>query len=107
VFPPEIATTSLRPDMVLWSSSLKVYIMELTVPWENSVEAAYERKQDMLISTEAKQCGWGTEDHPVEIGCRGFVATSTTEMLTDLGIRGQSHRLAIKAASKAAERSSQ
>ncbi|KAL1276979.1 hypothetical protein QQF64_023652 [Cirrhinus molitorella] len=40
-FPQEIATTTLRPDMVFWSPSLgKVYIVELTVPWEDSVEEA-------------------------------------------------------------------
>ena len=39
VFPPKIATTTLRPDMVLWSRSLKkVFIIELTVPWEDSVD---------------------------------------------------------------------
>lgn len=32
-FPSEIATTNLRPDLVLWSPSLHiVYIIELTVP---------------------------------------------------------------------------
>ena len=36
IFPAEIAATTLRPDLVLWSRSLKsVYITELTVPWEN------------------------------------------------------------------------
>ncbi|KAL6468443.1 hypothetical protein MHYP_G00241200 [Metynnis hypsauchen] len=36
VFPSEIATTTLRPDLVLWSPSLrKVYMVELTVPWED------------------------------------------------------------------------
>ncbi|KAL7889943.1 hypothetical protein AOLI_G00022010 [Acnodon oligacanthus] len=43
IFPPEIAATTLRPDLVLWSPSLKsVYITELTVPWENTIEEAYE-----------------------------------------------------------------
>ena len=37
-FPAEIATSNLRPDLVLWSASLKqVYIVELTVPWESAV----------------------------------------------------------------------
>ncbi len=39
VFPPEIAATTLRPDLVLWSPSIKsVHIIELTVPWESSTE---------------------------------------------------------------------
>ena len=46
VFPPEIVTTSLRPDLVLWSTSQKaVFIVELTVPWEAAVGEAFERKK--------------------------------------------------------------
>jgi hypothetical protein len=110
VFPPEIATTTLRPDMVLWSRSLnKVFIIELTVPWENSVDEAYERKHLRYadLAAEARHHGWNTEVRPVEVGCRGFVATSTTRLLRDLGIKGQSQRSAIKAVSEAAEGSSQ
>ena len=37
-FPPEIITTNLRPDLVLWSTSQKsLFIVELTVPWEAAV----------------------------------------------------------------------
>ncbi|KAG7525969.1 hypothetical protein JOB18_034423 [Solea senegalensis] len=44
--PAEIASTNLRPDLVLWSASLKlVYIIKLTVPWESAVEDAYERQK--------------------------------------------------------------
>lgn len=44
-FPVEIATTSLRPDLVLWSSSLRsAFIVELTVPWEDAVVEVYEQK---------------------------------------------------------------
>lgn len=110
VFPPEIAITTLRPDIVLWSPSLKkVFIIELTVPWEDSVDEAYERKQLRYaeLAAEAQDRGWKTEVRPVEVGCRGFVAVSTTRLLGDLGIRGQSLRQAIKAMSEAAERSSQ
>lgn len=110
VFPPEIATTTLRPDLVLWSPSLKkVFIIELTVPWEDAVDEAYERKHLRYaeLAAEAQQRGWNAEVRPVEVGCRGFVARSTTRLFADLGIRGQSQRSAIKAASEAAERSSQ
>ncbi len=61
IFPPEIAATTLRPDLVLWSPSLKsVYITELTVPWENSTEEAYERKKLHYIelAADAQQRGW-------------------------------------------------
>ena len=36
---------NLRPDLVLWSASLHtVYIIELTVPWKDAMEEAYEHK---------------------------------------------------------------
>ena len=43
-FPEEIAITSLRPDIVLWSQSTKqVALIELTVPWEERIEEVHER----------------------------------------------------------------
>ncbi|KAL7868614.1 hypothetical protein SRHO_G00099980 [Serrasalmus rhombeus] len=46
VFPPNIAVSSLHPDLVLWSNSCRrVYIIELTVPWEEAIDEAYERKR--------------------------------------------------------------
>lgn len=40
-----MAITTLGPDMVLWSSSRrKVFIIGLTVHWEDSVNEAYVRK---------------------------------------------------------------
>lgn len=45
LIPPEIITTNLRPDLILWSTSQKLlYIVELTVPWESAVDEAYKRK---------------------------------------------------------------
>ncbi len=45
-FPPEIAATNLRPDLVLWSKSCRhVFIVELTVPWEEAIDEAFERKK--------------------------------------------------------------
>lgn len=39
-FPTEITSTSLRPDIVIWSSSSKaVILVELTIPWEAGLEA--------------------------------------------------------------------
>lgn len=90
---------------MLWSTLFKtVYIVELTVPWENSLDETFEQKHlhYVELAAEAQHRGWSTEVHPVEVGWRGFVATSTTR----LGIRGQTQRQAIKAASEAAERSS-
>lgn len=103
VFPPEMASTNLRPDLVLWSPSLKTaYITELTVPWENSIEEAYEHKKlhYAALAAEVKQRGWNTKVYPVEVGCRGFVASSTIRLWEGLRCHGQALR-------KTMERSSQ
>ena len=110
IFPAEIAATTLRPDLVLWSPSLKsVYIAELTVPWENAVEEAYERKKLRYteLAAEAQQRGWKAKVYPIEVGCRGFVASSTIKLLKDLGVHGQALRQTVRSLSEAAERSSQ
>ena len=63
VFPPEITSTSSRPDIVIWSKKAKtVILIELTVPWEENMEAAHERKmlkyQD--LTAECREKGWKT-----------------------------------------------
>ena len=108
--PPEIVITNLRPDLVLWSNSQrKVYFVELTVPWEDAVQEAFERKKLRYsdLAAEAEQRGWRAKVCPAEVGCRGFVATSTVRLMKDLGISGQVLRQAIKELSRLAERSSQ
>ena len=91
-FPPEIITSNLRPDLVLWSTSQKsLFIVELTVPWEAAVGEAYESKRLKYfdLATEAEQCGWRAQVIPVEVGCRVFVAMSTTKLLKGMGVQGQ------------------
>ena len=45
-FPEEVARTTLRPDIIIWSRSpKKVILVELTVPWEERIEEAYETKK--------------------------------------------------------------
>lgn len=101
-FPVEIATTSLRPDLVLWSSSLRsAFIVKLTVPWEDAVIEAYEQKSLKYseLAADAEKHGWKTKVYPVEVGCRGFVGRSATTLLKDLGIQGQALRQAVNSLS--------
>ena len=86
IFPPETATTTLRPDLVFWSNScLLAYIIELTVPWEDAIEEAYERKKLRYsnLAAEAEDRGWKIRVRPVEVGCRGFVASTTAKLLRE------------------------
>ncbi|KAJ8369781.1 hypothetical protein SKAU_G00098090 [Synaphobranchus kaupii] len=107
-FPPEIITTNLRPDLILWSTSQEsLYILELTVPWEAAVgEYKCKRLKYSDIAAEAVQRGRRTQVLPVEVGCRGFVARSTTRLLKGMGVRGQALRQAVRSLSEAAEQSS-
>ena len=86
VFPPEIAATNQRPDIVIFSRSLRqVILIELTVPLEDRVSDAHSRKHDrylpLLVNCESN--GWHATHFPVEVGCRGFVAFSLTRCLKD------------------------
>ena len=105
-FPPEIAVTRKRPDMVLWSRVTKqVVLMELTVPWEEGVEEAYERKMlsyNELVQ-ECRSRGWKTWCLPFEVGCRGFAAQSLWRCMKTLGIVGKVRSSLIKSAENAAE----
>ncbi len=108
-FPPEIAATNLRPDLVLWSKSCRhVFIVETDSPVGGSYREAFERKRLRYadLAAEAEDRGWKVNVHPVEVGCRGFVASSTTRLLKEVGIRGQAQRKTIKDLATATERSS-
>ncbi|KAE8295057.1 hypothetical protein D5F01_LYC05980 [Larimichthys crocea] len=91
-FPPKIAVTNVRPDLLLWSKSCRrVFIVELTVPWEEAINEAFERKRLRYanLAAEAEDQGWNIFVHSVEVGCRGFVACSTLRLLKERGIVGQ------------------
>lgn len=108
-FPHEIAVTNLRPDPVLWSSTLRtVYIIESTMTWEDAVEKAYKHKSLKYAELEAdvEQRGWKAKVCPVEVTCRGFVGKSVIKIIKDLGITGQAQGQAVKALSSAPEQSS-
>ena len=105
-FPSEIAITNLRPDVVIWSASQRQVILgELTVPWEDNMEEAYERKYTRYadLMTDCKRRGWSTSCYPFEIGCRGFVALSFQKWLRDLGLSRREVSQWSKKAAEAAE----
>ena len=107
--PPDIVATNLRPDLLLISRQQKCLIMvELTVPWETRIEENHERKRLKYneLCNEGIDNGWNCICYPVEVGCRGFVATSLVTTLTKLGIRGKERRNVIRKVGDAAEKAS-
>ena len=109
VFPVAAANTHLRPDLVIWSGTARVLIIgELTVPWEEHMKEANERKKNKYASlmTECTEKQWQVHCLPFEVGCRGFVGTSLMTFLHKLGITHRERKSVCKAASDAALRAS-
>ncbi|XDV39419.1 hypothetical protein PO909_008669 [Leuciscus waleckii] len=71
-FPQQIDVTSLQPDIVLWSAIARTVIMvELTVPWEDGLDSAFERKKEKYadLSAACTEAGWNAFIYPVEVVC--------------------------------------
>ena len=105
-FPETVSITSLRPDIMLISETSKqVLLLELTVPWEDCIEEANERKRAKYteLVEKCRNNGWRARCEPIEVGCRGFVGQSLCRAYNMLGITGISRRWAIKSATEAAE----
>lgn len=108
-FPENIMETTLRPDIVLFSDTSKQVIMlELTVPWEERIEEASERKREKYaeLVEGCRGRGWRARCLPIEVGARGFAGKSLCKAFSLLGITGARKRKAICSSSEAAERAS-
>lgn len=69
-FPTEITTTNLRPDPVLWSSSLHMaHIVKLTAPSEDAAEETVECKSLKYRepAADAEQLGYKTKVFLLEV----------------------------------------
>ena len=93
VFPPEIYSTNERPDICIWSAKLKkLLLIELTCPAEEGIEAAKIRKQSgclPLVENISNTSPWKPTLMTVEVGVRGFVASSTHQVFLKLGLQRQ------------------
>ena len=110
VFPPEIFSTNLRPDILIWSpSAKKVLIVELTVGCEENIEAAYVRKTNRyteLMTSINDSTDWHATIFPIEVGARGFVGRSTSYFCRKIGFTSQSASKLCKSLSLVAARCS-
>ena len=108
--PSYIATTNLRPDMIVISKrSKQLGVMELTVPSEERIEVSAEGKRLKYAELEelSKRRGWRCRVWTVEIGCRGFAAGSLAYLLKSLGYRGRKKKNIIKTVEEVAADASQ
>ena len=108
-FPSHIVQTRERPDIVVWSENIKrILLVELTVPWEENMEEAFERKKERYenLRAECEEKGWSCRVLPIEVGCRGFVGYSTIAYLTKLGLASRTRKTTTVQLQKAAEEAS-
>ena len=84
--------TSKKPDMVVWCPERKiVYLVELTVPHEDNIDAARERKDDRYekLVEECEEAGWSAAHFSVEVGCRGFVGERLRKWFLKIGLNNR------------------
>lgn len=82
-----IVVTTLCPDIVLMSESIKqVVLLELTVLWEDHLKDVFERKLSMYagLVSDFQEAGWRAGCLQVEVRYRGFTAHSLTSSLTSI-----------------------
>lgn len=84
-------------------------LIELTVPWEERMEEARERKlrkyQALIFESQGK--GWKAWNLLVEVGCRGFAGKSLWRALGLLETEGPVRKRLVANITKQAEAASQ
>ena len=93
-FPPHIASTDLRPDIVVWSDTTRsVALLELTVCHESNFVDAYQRKQIQYLDLEEeiRQAHFRVKTYPIQVGCRGFIDPKSFE-----GIKANTRSLGVR-----------
>lgn len=97
-FPLFIAATSLRPDIVCYSKSLKrVVLIELTCPCEENFEDRHQYKSAKYQSlvNKIQENGWTVDFFAIEVGLRGYCSSSVVFCLRKLGLPSKlSHKTA-------------
>ena len=98
-FPAEIANTRLRPDLIMYSITLKRVIWwELTCPSEERISASHEYKLDRYadLQVDCQVNGWSCFNMAVEVGARGLVAESLSRAAGMIGIRGRALKKLVR-----------
>ena len=74
VFPQDVATTDSRPDLVIWSQD-SIVLIELTIPFEEGMESAADRKRAKYANLLARCTTTRRTAHltTIEVGSRGFI----------------------------------
>ena len=82
--PPNVLPTSQRPDLVLIDDIQKrILVMELTIPFEQNIKDAHDRKMHKYgsLMADLTTAGYKTELYCVEIGSRGLITSDNSTRL--------------------------
>ena len=92
VVPVFLAVSTLRPDMLLFSrTTKKVFIIELTCPFEENMSQWHEEKSQKyyLQYCSIRSNGWSVYFYAIEVGGQGFCAESVRSCLRSLGFNNR------------------
>ncbi len=109
-FPEAVLSTTLRPDIIMWSpGGKKIILVELTYRGRRAVRKLQRGKKvntsnlSKTARTRGGQHGWTTW-LTVENGCQRFPAQSVWNLLTKVGLRGHLRKAAVRRLGEASER---
>ena len=85
-----------------------MHIVELTVPHEDNVAAAHERKEKRYekLVDECEEAGWQPQHFPIEVGCRGFVGESVRGWLRRCGLSNRETNNVLRRVQEEVEKAS-
>ena len=101
--------TRKKPDLVVWCPERRiVYLVELTVPHEDNIDAARERKDNRYedLVKECDEAGWFAAHFSVEVGCRGYVGERLRKWFSKIGLSMHQSNAAINVIQATVEKAS-
>ena len=90
--PPDILSTSFRPDLVILNrSEKKIELLELTCSFEKNIDMANLRKAKKYndLKMDLEGVGWTVQLIPFEVGSRGQITKRNKEALINVLKRNQ------------------
>jgi hypothetical protein len=99
-FPTDICTTNSRPNIIIWSLSIrKVILIGLTCPSEENIQTAKIRKTERYtpLHQQVQPAGWAVSLFLVEAGVRACLSRSFHRCLRTIGVPNSTSKKTLKA----------
>ena len=91
--------TKKKPEIVVWCPQRKIaHLVELTVPYEDNIDATQVRKDGRYerLLNDWEGAGWIASHLSIEVGCRGFVGNQLRQWFSTIGLNARQRIVAIK-----------